>query len=110
MTPREFIQFLKVLSSLLSPTDTAHLHVSTQTEDSRGRKPKLTLHVPVLVLRFCERWVFVEERSYEGHVELSVSRHDIVSGDKLSAAEALRLFEHTLRSLCEILLLETDTL
>lgn len=69
----------------------------------------LTLQVPVLVLWFGESRVFVEERGYEGHVELCVSRHDISGGHKLSAAEAVGLFEHILCSLCWILLLVTHT-
>lgn len=69
----------------------------------------LTLQMPVLVLRFCESRVLVEERGHKGQVELCVSRHDIGGGHKLSAAEAVGLFEHTLRSLHKILLLVTQT-
>lgn len=66
----------------------------------------LTLYNPVLVLGFGESRVFVEERGYKGHVELRVSRHDISGSYKLSAAEALGLFEQTLSSLHRILLLQ----
>lgn len=51
--------------------------------------------------------MFVEERGYKGHVELCISSHNIGGSYKLSAAEAIGLFEQTLSSLCQILLLET---
>lgn len=73
----------------------------------RDHSSMLTLQIPVLVLWFGESRVFVEECGYEGHVELCVSTHDVGSGYKLSAAETLGLFEHTLRSLDKILLLVT---
>lgn len=65
----------------------------------------LTLQIPVLVLWFGESWVFVEERGDEGHVELGVPSHDISGCYKLSAFEAVGLIQHTVCSLCEILLL-----
>lgn len=49
--------------------------------------------------------MFVEQRGHKRHVEFRVSTHDIGGGHKLPAVEAVGLFEHTLRSLGEIVLL-----
>ncbi len=65
----------------------------------REHSSMLTLQIPLLVLRFGECWVFVEERCYKGHVQLCVSTHDISSSYELSAAKAVGLYEHTLCSL-----------
>lgn len=69
----------------------------------------LTLQVPVLVLRFGESRVLVEQCSYKGHVELRVPTHDVGGRHKLSAAKAISLLQHTLGSLRQVLLLVAQT-
>lgn len=69
----------------------------------------LTLQIPVLVLWFGQSRVFVEERGYEGHVQLRVPTHDVSSGHKLSAAETVGLVQHITCSLHKILLLVMHT-
>lgn len=75
----------------------------------RDYSSMLTLQIPVLVLWFGESRVFVEECGNEGHVELCISTHDIRGGYKLSAFEAVGLFQHTVCSHRKIFLLVTHT-
>lgn len=67
--------------------------------------PMLTLQVPVLVLRFGESRVLVEQCGHKRQVEFGISTNDIGGGHELSTAEAVCLFEHTFCSFRKVLLL-----
>lgn len=60
----------------------------------------LTLQEPpvdVLVLRFSQSWILVEQIGHKGQVEFGVPAHHVSRGDKLSTAEPVGLLQHRLR-------------
>lgn len=65
----------------------------------------LTLQVPVLVLRFGESRVLVEQCGHKRQVEFGISTNNVGGGHELSTAKAVCLFEHTFCSFPKVLLL-----
>lgn len=61
--------------------------------------------VDVLILRFGQCWIFVEQIGHKGKVEFGVSTDDVSWGDKLSTAEPVGLLQHGLCPLHVVFLL-----
>lgn len=62
--------------------------------------------VDVLVLRFGQCWILVEEVGHKRQVQFGVSRHHVGGCDKLSAAKSLSLLQHSFCSFQVVFLLK----